>query len=166
MKIYFTLLTSDTEFNFVSEADLIENIDKYRSFLSLERKPHIAKLLIEVPDQPPLEIIDEMWNAALSFCFYQVGEVLKNGKGLYKIAMGMGKSVQLESLESDLITLTTDEGLFKYEKKVLLKNLYNCGVRYLEFLNVLNDENHNKNGIYIDNYRKGVAKLLEAEGLL
>jgi len=150
----------DNDLKEISEEVLANDLENYREIL-LEQEVLEGSLLIEVQDQPRLEVTDELWAVVQNLCFACFPALLEEKREcyIYTCTSYDGHIVMLQL--ADLIRLIGEDTPTITEKKQkLLPELFDCGIRYLEFLKRLGDD-RNESVQYLQPFADKARRILQ-----
>lgn len=150
----------DNDLKEISEKVIMDEFNNYRDIL-MEQDVLEGSLVIEVQDQPLLKVTDELWAAVQNLCFACVPALLEEKRECYIytytsydghiVILPLAGLVRLIGEDTPTITET---------KQKLLPELFDCGIRYLEFLKRLGGH-MNKSAQYLQPFADKAHSLLQ-----
>ena len=164
MNIEFKILVSDSSETFVSAAELISNIDKYAEYLAPAKQVHYARIRISKKGQPTISFFDELANFCMQFCFLKLKTLLEEKHVTFRVMM-TGDPMELTEIDGQIkVRFEETESVFDTDE--FISSAYACGLKYLDFLDVLSSEGHKANKRVIEENLEPVTLFLKARGLI
>lgn len=160
MKINFSLITSDTQLNFTPEEELRNQIETYQGFLAPKERVHIGRLFIHELEGIELSIVDEMWHIALHLCRLGLKPLLEGEKYTY-CNMMTGIPMDITPKGESIIIVTIEDNSIEFDKDIFIREAFDCGTRYFDFLEELPHLGHEKSAALFKTIGENVEQLIK-----